>query len=65
MLSLLPPPPHPPCDQSLLCNLLREHAALWTEEARPLIHRWLSDSRLIPDVASMVLSFVDGKERGH
>jgi hypothetical protein len=44
-----------------ICNLLREHAALWAEEARPLIHRWLSDALRISDVASMVLNYVDGK----
>jgi hypothetical protein len=44
-----------------ICNLLRDHAALWAEEARPLIHRWLSDALRISDVASMVLGYVDGK----
>jgi hypothetical protein len=46
------------------CDLLRAATALWAEEVRPLIHRWLSHSLLIPDLAHVVLSFVDGKERG-
>jgi hypothetical protein len=48
----------------VICDLLREQATLWTEEARPLIHLLLSHSLRIPDLAHMVLSFVDGKERG-
>jgi hypothetical protein len=50
--------------RQVICDLLRDHAALWTNEARPLIHQWLSHSLLIPDLAHVVLSFVDGKERG-
>jgi hypothetical protein len=49
--------------RQVIYDLLRDHAALWTEEARPLIHQWLSHSLLIPDLAHVVLSFVDGKER--
>jgi ankyrin repeat protein len=48
----------------VICDLLREQATLRTEEARPLIHLLLSHSLRIPDLAHMVLSFVDGKERG-
>jgi hypothetical protein len=50
--------------RQMICHLLRDHAALWTNVARPLIHQWLSHSLLIPDLAHEVLSFVDGKERG-
>jgi hypothetical protein len=50
--------------RQMICDLLRDHAALWTAKARPLIHRWLSHSLLIPDLAHVVLSFVDGRERG-
>jgi hypothetical protein len=55
-----------PCElkRQVTCDLLDEHASLWTARARPLLHQWLSYSLLIPDVASIVLSFVDGKERG-
>jgi hypothetical protein len=50
-------------DKRSICNLLREHASLWKKEARPLLHRWLSHSLLIPDVADIVLSYVDGKKQ--
>jgi hypothetical protein len=51
-------------DKAIICDLLRDHSTLWVTHARPLMHRWLSHSLLIPDLAHMVLSFVDGKERG-
>jgi hypothetical protein len=51
-------------DKAIICDLLRDHAALWVTHARPLMHQWLSHSLLIPDLAHVVLSFVDGKERG-
>jgi ankyrin repeat protein len=51
-------------NRQVICDLLRDNAALWTTKARPLVHRWLSHSLLIPDLAHVVLSFVDGKERG-
>jgi ankyrin repeat protein len=51
-------------DRQLIHDSLRDHAMLWTAKARPLIHRWLSHSLFIPDLAHMVLSFVDSKERG-
>jgi hypothetical protein len=51
-------------NKRIICDLLRDHAALWTNVARPLIHQWLSHSLLIPELAHVVLSFVDGKERG-
>jgi ankyrin repeat protein len=47
----------------VICDLLRDHAALWPNVARPLVRQWLSHSLLIPDLAHVVLSFVDGKER--
>jgi hypothetical protein len=50
--------------RQVICDLLRDNAALWTNVARPLIHQWLSHSLLIPDLAHVVLSLVDGKERG-
>jgi hypothetical protein len=50
-------------DKRSICNLLREHAALWKTEARPLLHQWLSHSLMIPDVADIVLSYVDGKKK--
>jgi hypothetical protein len=48
----------------MIYDLLRDHATLWANEARPVVHRWLSHSLLIPDLAYVVLSFVDGKDRG-
>jgi hypothetical protein len=48
----------------VICDLLRATQMMWTAKARPLLHQWLSHSLLIPDMASIVLSFVDGKERG-
>jgi hypothetical protein len=48
----------------VICDLLHVTEKLWTAKARPLVHRWLSHSLLIPDLAHVVLSFVDGKERG-
>jgi hypothetical protein len=48
----------------IICDLLRDHAVRWINETRPLLHRLLSHSLLIPDLAHIVLSFVDGRERG-
>jgi ankyrin repeat protein len=45
-------------------NLLIQQPAIWKTQVRPLVHQCLSHSFLIPDLAHMVLSFVDGKERG-
>jgi hypothetical protein len=50
-------------DRRGICSLLREHARLWKEEVRPLLHQWLSHSLLLPDVADIVLSYVDGKKK--
>jgi hypothetical protein len=49
--------------REVTCELLRATEKLWKEEARPLIQCWLSHSLLIPDVASIVLSYVDGERR--
>jgi len=51
-------------NRRIVCELLRDNATLWTHEARPVVHRWLSHSLLIPDLVHVVLTFVDGKERG-
>jgi ankyrin repeat protein len=50
-------------NRQMVCDVLRDNAALWTNVGRPLVHQWLSHSLLIPDLAHVVLSFVDGKER--
>jgi hypothetical protein len=51
-------------DRRVVQDLLGQHAALWKEQARPLIHRCLSQAWLLSDLADIVLSFVDGQERG-
>ncbi len=44
-------------------RLLKRHSALWKERARPLLLRMLSQpSVLIPDLAAIVLDYVDGGE---
>jgi len=45
-----------------VCEWLRVTASLWQSKARPLLHGWLADA-LLPDLAYVVLSFVDGLER--
>jgi len=52
-------------DRREICDVLRAQAALWQTKARPLLHRVLSHSLLIPDLADIVLDYMDGKEHGH
>jgi len=46
-----------------IVELLREQAALWQSQARPLLHSLLSHSLLLPDLADIVLSYIDGQKR--
>jgi ankyrin repeat protein len=50
-------------DKRSICNMLHAHALLWKTEARPVVFRWLSHSLMLPDLANIVLSFMDGRER--
>jgi len=48
---------------SACCDLLRATEQLWQTQARPLLLEALSHSLLLPDLAHVVLSYVDGQER--